>query len=43
MPDDLVLEMKLDARSAAAARTHDPKLDDFVLMEALKYLLLKCR
>ena len=42
MRDDLVLEMKLDARSAAAA-PHDPKLDDLVLMEALKYLLLKCR
>jgi xanthine dehydrogenase accessory factor len=36
MPDDLVIEMKLDARSAVVALTHDPKLDDLALMEALK-------
>jgi xanthine dehydrogenase accessory factor len=36
MPDDLVLEMRLDARSAVVALTHDPKLDDLALMEALK-------
>jgi xanthine dehydrogenase accessory factor len=36
MPDDLVAEMKLDARSAIIALTHDPKLDDLALMEALK-------
>jgi xanthine dehydrogenase accessory factor len=36
MPDDLVAEMKLDARSALIALTHDPKLDDLALMEALK-------
>jgi len=36
MPDDLVVEMKLDARSAVVALTHDPKLDDLALMEALK-------
>ena len=36
MPDDLVLEMKLDSRSAVVALTHDPKLDDMALMEALK-------
>ena len=36
MPDDLVLEMKLDSRSAVIALTHDPKLDDLALMEALK-------
>ncbi|WP_179402901.1 XdhC family protein [Burkholderia guangdongensis] len=36
MPDDTVLEMKLDARSAVIALTHDPKLDDLALMEALK-------
>lgn len=36
MPDDLVLEMKLDAHSAVVALTHDPKLDDLALMEALK-------
>ncbi|SFL66863.1 XdhC family protein [Rugamonas rubra] len=36
MPDDLVLELKLDHRSAVVALTHDPKLDDLALMEALK-------
>jgi xanthine dehydrogenase accessory factor len=36
MPDDLVSEMKLDRRSAVVALTHDPKLDDLALMEALK-------
>lgn len=36
MPDDLVTEMKLDSRSAVVALTHDPKLDDLALMEALK-------
>ncbi len=36
MPDDLVLAMNLDANSAVVALTHDPKLDDLALMEALK-------
>lgn len=36
MPDDMVLEMRLDSRSAVVALTHDPKLDDLALMEALK-------
>ena len=36
MPDDLVLESQLDRRSAVVALTHDPKLDDLALMEALK-------
>ena len=36
MPDDLVMEAKLDRRSAVVALTHDPKLDDLALMEALK-------
>lgn len=36
MPDDLVMEMRLDCRSAVVALTHDPKLDDLALMEALK-------
>jgi xanthine dehydrogenase accessory factor len=36
MPDDLVVEMKLDSRCAVVALTHDPKLDDLALMEALK-------
>jgi xanthine dehydrogenase accessory factor len=36
MPDDLVREMNLDGHSALVALTHDPKLDDLALMEALK-------
>jgi xanthine dehydrogenase accessory factor len=36
MPDDTVIEMKLDERCAVIALTHDPKLDDLALMEALK-------
>ena len=36
MPDDLVLAMNLDAHSAVVALTHDPKLDDLALMEALR-------
>lgn len=36
MPDDLILELNLDAHSAVVAVTHDPKLDDMAIMEALK-------
>jgi xanthine dehydrogenase accessory factor len=36
MPDDVIREMNLDAHSAVVALTHDPKLDDLALMEALK-------
>lgn len=36
MPDDLVKELKLDAHSAVVAVTHDPKLDDLALIEALQ-------
>ncbi len=36
MPDDTVQAMKLDERCAVIALTHDPKLDDMALMEALK-------
>jgi xanthine dehydrogenase accessory factor len=36
MPDDVVLEMNFDAHSAVVALTHDPKLDDMALLEALK-------
>ena len=35
MPDDAVIAMKLDQRSCVIALTHDPKLDDLALMEAL--------
>ncbi|UTH72830.1 XdhC family protein [Chromobacterium sp. IIBBL 290-4] len=36
MPDDLVLGFRCDGRTAVVAVTHDPKLDDLALMEALK-------
>jgi xanthine dehydrogenase accessory factor len=36
MPDDVAAEMQLDPHSAVVAVTHDPKLDDMVLLEALK-------
>ncbi len=36
MPDDVVRELAPDARSVVVALTHDPKLDDMALMEALK-------
>jgi xanthine dehydrogenase accessory factor len=35
-PDDVVTQMNLDAHSAVVAVTHDPKLDDAALLEALK-------
>ena len=36
MPDDVVTELNLDAHSAVVTLTHDPKLDDMALLEALK-------
>ena len=36
MPDDLALELQLDPHTAVVAVTHDPKLDDLALLEALK-------
>ena len=36
MPDDVVIEMNLDGHSAVVTLTHDPKLDDMALLEALK-------
>jgi xanthine dehydrogenase accessory factor len=36
MPDDTVLDMKLDERCAVIALTHDPKLDDLALLEAVR-------
>ena len=36
MPDDLVQQLQLDPHCAVIAVTHDPKLDDMVLLEALK-------
>jgi len=35
MPDDVVQVMKLDERSAVVALTHDPKLDDLAILDAL--------
>lgn len=36
MPDDTVLAFKPDRHTAIVALTHDPKLDDLALIEALK-------
>ena len=36
MPDDVVREMRPDAHTAIVALTHDAKLDDMALMEALQ-------
>jgi len=36
MPDDLILRLRPDARTAVVALTHDPKLDDLALMDALR-------
>jgi xanthine dehydrogenase accessory factor len=36
MPDDLILRLQPDARTAVVAVTHDPKLDDLALIDALQ-------
>ena len=36
MPDDAVLSLQVDACTTIIALTHDPKLDDMALLEALK-------
>lgn len=36
MPDDVVASFNLDSRSCVIALSHDPKLDDLALMEALR-------
>jgi len=36
MPDEVVSESSLDGHSAVVTLTHDPKLDDMALLEALK-------
>ena len=36
MPDDTVLELRPDNHTAILALTHDPKLDDLALIEALR-------
>ena len=36
MPDDAVRELRPDAHTAIVALTHDPKLDDMALLEALQ-------
>ena len=35
MPDDFVIAQQCDAQTAVVALTHDPKLDDLAIMEAL--------
>jgi xanthine dehydrogenase accessory factor len=36
MPDDVVIALNPDAHTAVVTLTHDPKLDDMALLEALK-------
>jgi xanthine dehydrogenase accessory factor len=36
MPDDVILQLGIDSHTAIVALTHDPKLDDMALLEALK-------
>ena len=36
MPDDMILRLQPDARTAVVALTHDPKLDDLALIDALQ-------
>lgn len=36
MPDDVLLTLQPDCHTAVVALTHDPKLDDLALLEALK-------
>ena len=36
MPDDVVRSLGMDAHTAIVAATHDPKLDDMALLEALR-------
>ena len=36
MPDDVVRDLRPDVHTAIVALTHDPKLDDMALLEALK-------
>ena len=36
MPDDVVRDIGVDAHTAIVAATHDPKLDDMALLEALR-------
>jgi len=36
MPDDVIVKMGIDSHTAIVALSHDPKLDDMALLEALK-------
>jgi len=36
MPDDLITQLQPDVRTAVVALTHDPKIDDLALIEALQ-------
>ena len=36
MPDDMIVALRIDTHTAIVGLSHDPKLDDMALMEALK-------
>lgn len=36
MPDDMIIALRIDTHTAIVGLSHDPKLDDMALMEALK-------
>jgi xanthine dehydrogenase accessory factor len=36
MPDDAIVELDIDSHTAIVALSHDPKIDDMALLEALK-------
>ncbi|MGS0893268.1 XdhC family protein [Burkholderia stagnalis] len=36
MPDDMIVALRVDSHTAIVGLSHDPKLDDMALMEALK-------
>lgn len=36
MPDDVILELGIDGHTAIVALSHDPRIDDMALLEALK-------
>ena len=36
MPDDFIIKQNCDSKTAIVALTHDPKIDDLAMIEALK-------
>jgi xanthine dehydrogenase accessory factor len=36
MPDDVMQELGIDSHTAIVALTHDPKIDDLALIDALQ-------